>query len=112
MKYIATWTAVALTTALAGCSTGTASSNRSLESVHQPVVRNAIYQFDVATANGELPPSEQGRLQGWLDAMNVAYGDRIAIDDPSTNGKHPAQETIRPMVPGRGPPGSARVPGD
>jgi len=102
MKTIATWTAVALATTLAGCSTGTASSNRSLESVHQPVVRNAIYQFDVATANGEVPPSEQGRLQGWLDAMNVAYGDRVAIDDPSTYGNSAAQATIRSMVERRG----------
>lgn len=101
MKTFATWTALALATTLAGCS-GSAYSNRSLESVHQPVVRNEIYQFDVATANGELPPSEQGRLQGWLDAMNVAYGDRIAIEDPSTYGHSVAQETIRSMVERRG----------
>src|SRR3546814_7109525 len=66
MKTIATWTALALATTLAGC-TGAANSNRSLESVHQPVVRNAIYQFDVLAANGALPPSEEGRLQGWLE---------------------------------------------
>src|SRR3546814_1510043 len=63
MKKIATWTVLACATSLAGC-TGAAYSNRSLESVHQPVVRNNLYQFDVATADGELPPSEQGRLQG------------------------------------------------
>jgi len=101
MKKIATWTALALATSLAGCA-GAGTSNRSLESVHQPVVRNAIYQFDVAAANGGLPPSEQGRLQGWLDAIGVGYGDRIAIEDPSVYGHVEAQATIRAMVERRG----------
>lgn len=101
MKKIATWTVLALATSLAGCS-GTASSNRSLESVHQPVVRNAIYQFDVAAGNGDLAPSEQARLQSWFDAMGVRYGDRIAIEDPSTYGAGPAQASIRQMVERRG----------
>lgn len=101
MKKIATWTVLACATSLAGC-TGAAYSNRSLESVHQPVVRNNLYQFDVATANGELPPSEQGRLQGWLDAMGVRYGDRIAVEDPSAYGSTSAQATVRAMVERRG----------
>ncbi|PKP88548.1 MAG: hypothetical protein CVT78_03100 [Alphaproteobacteria bacterium HGW-Alphaproteobacteria-17] len=101
MKKIATWTVLALATSLAGC-TGAAYSNRSLDSVHQPVVRNAIYQFDVAASNGELPPSEQGRLQGWLDAMGVRYGDRIAIEDPSVYGAASAQATIRSVIERRG----------
>ncbi|HEV7313470.1 CpaD family pilus assembly protein [Sphingopyxis sp.] len=101
MKKIATWTVLALATSLAGC-TGAAYSNRSLESVHQPVVRNSIYQFDVAAANGELPPSEQGRLQGWFDAMGVRYGDRVAIEDGSAYGAGSAQATVRSMVERRG----------
>lgn len=101
MKKIATWTVLALATSLAGC-TGAAYSNSSLDSVHQPVVRNAIYQFDVAAANGELPPSEQGRLQGWFDAMGVRYGDRISIDDPSVYGATSARATVRSMVGRRG----------
>ncbi|KTE02132.1 MAG: CpaD family pilus assembly protein [Sphingopyxis sp.] len=101
MKKIATWTILALATSLAGC-TGAAVSNRSLDSVHQPVVRNAIYQFDVAASNGELPPSEQGRLQGWLDSMGVRYGDRVAIEDPSAYGAGSALATVRSMVERRG----------
>ena len=101
MKKIATWTVLACATSLAGC-TGAAYSNRSLDSVHQPVVRNNLYQFDVATANGELPPSEQGRLQGWFDAMGVRSGDRIAVEDPSTYGATSAQATVRAMVERRG----------
>lgn len=101
MNKIATWTILALATSLAGCA-GAAVSNRSLDSVHQPVVRNSIYQFDVAASNGELPPSEQGRLQGWFDAMGVRYGDRIAIEDPSAYGASSAQATVRSMIGRRG----------
>lgn len=101
MKKIATWTVLALSASLAGC-TGTAYSNRSLDSVHQPVVRNAIHQFDVAASSGELAPSEQSRLQGWFDAMGVRYGDRISIEDPSVYGATSAQATVRSMVARRG----------
>ena len=101
MKKIATLTAVALATSLAGC-TGAANSNRSLESIHQPVVRNAIYQIDVAAADGDLSPSEQGRLQGWLEAMGVRYGDRVSVEDPSVYGASGAQATIREMIGRRG----------
>jgi len=101
MKKIATWTILALATSLAGCS-GAAYSNRSLESVHQPVVNNSIYQFDVAASNGELAPSEQGRLQGWFDAMGIRYGDRVAIEDSSLYGASAAQATVRSMVERRG----------
>ena len=101
MKKIATWTALALATSLAGC-TGAANSNRSLESIHQPVVRNTIYQFDVAAGSGEVAPSEQGRLQGWLDAMGVRYGDRVAIEDPSVYGASEAQATVRALIERRG----------
>ena len=48
MKKIATWTVLALATTLAGCA-GAANSNRSLESVHQPVVRNDIDLKDTTT---------------------------------------------------------------
>jgi pilus assembly protein CpaD len=109
MNKIATWTVLALATSLAGCAGG-ATNNTSLDSVHQPVVRNTIYQFDVAASNGELPPSEQGRLQGWLDTMGARYGDRIAVEDPSAYGSESAQATIRSMVERRGLLVSADVP--
>lgn len=88
---------------LAGCGAGgVASNNRSLDSVHQPIVSNKIFSFDVATLGGDLPPSEQGRLDGWFDAMGISYGDRIAIEDPSLYGKGPATAAIRTMVERRG----------
>lgn len=69
---------------LGGCM-GT--ENRGLESVHQPVVSRADYVLDLATANGALAAGEQQRLAGWFGTMRLAYGDRIAIDDPSGTGR-------------------------
>lgn len=99
MKKIATLTVLALSASLAGCMGAT---NQGLDSVHQPLVRNTMYQFDVAAGSGELAPSEQGRLQGWLDALGVRYGDRIAIEDPSVYGASEAHSTIRAMIERRG----------
>ena len=103
MKKLHTLTLLALAGSLAGCTGGSAAnSNRSMDSVHQPIVSNQIFNFDVATLGGDLPPSEQGRLEGWLDAMGIAYGDRIAIEDPSLYGKGPATAMIKRMVERRG----------
>lgn len=66
--------------ALAGC--GGMATNRSLYSEHQPVVERANFALDVATGSGGLPYAEQQRLTGWFDAMDLRYGDRIAIVDP------------------------------
>lgn len=71
---------LALGASLAGC--GGMPTNRSLDSVHQPVVSRNNYTLDVATGSGGLSYSEQRRLAGWFDAMNLRYGDRVAIDDP------------------------------
>ncbi|WP_375395703.1 CpaD family pilus assembly protein [uncultured Sphingomonas sp.] len=63
---------------LGGCM-GT--ENRGLESVHQALVSRSDYALDLATAGGGLAPGEQRRLVGWMAALHVGYGDRIAIDD-------------------------------
>lgn len=65
---------------LGGCM-GT--QNRGLESVHQPVVAQTDFAFDVATAGGAMAPGEERRLAGWMATMRIGYGDRVAIDDPS-----------------------------
>jgi len=72
--------ALSLALALSGC--GGMASNRSLESVHQPVVEKTNFVLDVTTGPGGLSVPEQKRLAGWFDAMNLHYGDRIYIDDP------------------------------
>jgi pilus assembly protein CpaD len=101
MKKMTTLTMLVMAGTLAGCG-GNANSNRSLDSVHQPIVSNKIFTFDVATMGGDLPPSEQGKLEGWFDAMGIAYGDRIAVEDPSLYGKSGATATVRKMVERRG----------
>lgn len=60
----------------------TGTQNRSLESVHQPVVSRNDYVFDVATTRGGLAPGEAHRLATWMASLRLGYGDRIAIDDP------------------------------
>lgn len=79
-KLAASAIALSLSVVLAGC--GGMPTNRSLYSVHQPVVERTNYTLDVATGPGGLSYPEQRRLAGWFDAMDLRYGDRIAIDDP------------------------------
>lgn len=80
---LATRTAIvaALGLSLAGC--GGIPTNRSMNSVHQPVVEKVKYALDVSTDGSGLAYGEQQRLAGWFDAMNLKYGDRIYVDDPS-----------------------------
>lgn len=79
-KIAGTALALSLAGALAGC--GGVATNRSLDSVHQPVVERTNYTLDVATGAGGLSYPEQQRLAGWFEALDLRYGDRIAIDDP------------------------------
>jgi pilus assembly protein CpaD len=71
---------------LGGCAGLTAKNNNTLESIHQPVVERTNYTLDVATGSGGISLPEQRRLTGWFDAMDLRYGDRIAIDDPLASG--------------------------
>src|SRR5579872_825916 len=75
--------ALSLGLTLAAC--GGIATNSSLDSVHQAVVEHVNYTLDVTTGPGGLSYPEQRRLAGWLDAMDLRYGDRISIDDPLAN---------------------------
>lgn len=74
--------ALSLGLALSACMGGGSMTNNSLESVHQPVVERVNYTLDLTTGPGGLSLPEQRRLAGWFEALNLSYGDRIAIDDP------------------------------
>lgn len=74
--------ALSLATVLAGCSGMGMADNRSLDSVHQPIVERVNYTLDVTTGPGGLSYPEQRRLAGWFEAMDLRYGDRISVDDP------------------------------
>ena len=75
--------AAALGLALAGCAG--MPTNRSLYSTKQPVVERENFTMDVAAIPNGLPVSEQVRLNGWFEAMDLRYGDRVAIEDPAAN---------------------------
>jgi len=68
---------------LAGC--GGMATNNTVYSTKQAVVERQNFTFDVATNSSGLPVSEQARLNGWFEAMDLRYGDRIAIEDPGAN---------------------------
>jgi len=104
---------------LAGC--GNMPTNTSLYSTKVPVVARASMTMDVATTPGGLPVSEQQRLAGWFETLDLRYGDRIAIENPDQN---PAVTgAVRdlaaryglmladtaPITPGNLAPGQARV---
>ena len=59
--------------------------NHSLYSTAQPVVERTHYTFDVVGGPGGPSIPEQRRLAGWFEALNLKYGDRVSIDDPSVN---------------------------
>jgi len=77
--YHAAIAAAAIAT-LSGC--GNMASNRSLESLHQPVVSRSNYTLDLNAEGGALPAQEQRRLAEWFQAMDLGYGDRVSLDDP------------------------------
>lgn len=76
--------AVSLGLALTAC--GGMPTNRTLYSVKQPVVERTNYTLDLRSDGGGLGYTEQQRLDGWFEAMDLRYGDRLAIDDPMMSG--------------------------
>lgn len=85
--------AILLSGTLGACATPSgATNNGSLYSVNQPVVQRANYTLDLRTSSSGLPVPEQARLAQWFETLDLRYGDRVAIDDPS------ASEGIRNQV--------------
>lgn len=80
-KPVAAAITLSLGLATAACSSA-GYEKRGLDSLHQPVVKRTNYTIDLVTGAGGLSVPEQRRLADWFEAMNVRYGDRIAIDDP------------------------------
>ncbi|KWV90373.1 CpaD family pilus assembly protein [Erythrobacter sp. YT30] len=75
--------ALALSLGLAGC--GGMPTNTTVYSEKQPVVERSNFTLDVRTNASGLPITEQQRLNGWFEAMDLRYGDRITIEDPGQN---------------------------
>lgn len=69
--------------------TAQAKPNRSVDSVHQPVVSHTAFTYDVqAGPDGGLTAADARRLDDWLVSIDLGYGDQVAIaadayDSPS-----------------------------
>lgn len=63
---------------LAACQTDGA--NRSVDSIHQPVVSHTAFTYDVqAGPDGGLSASEARRLDDWFASIGLGYGDQVAM---------------------------------
>ena len=78
MHIVPKLTIAALGLSLAACSGS--HINRTMYSVHQPVVTRSTYAIDLNAGSGGLAPAEQQRLAEWMSALDARYGDRVAID--------------------------------
>jgi pilus assembly protein CpaD len=76
-------TLVALSTAACGPETNrlTPVSNPTVYSVNQPVVQQTNYVLDLSSGGGGLAASEQARLAGWFEGLDLRYGDRVYAED-------------------------------
>lgn len=51
-----------------------------MSALHVPVVSRTNYVFDAAAPGGALAPGEAERLNAWLQALDVRYGDTVFVD--------------------------------
>lgn len=63
---------------VAGC--GSLGTNTSMYSAHQPVVERSNFALDLNIDGAGISTDEQRRMNEWFDALDVRYGDRVAID--------------------------------
>jgi pilus assembly protein CpaD len=72
--------------------------NRSVDTVHQPVVNRTDYVLDIGATPSGLAPGESDRLAGWFDGLNLGYGDTITLDDPAGWRGGAAQDAVGGIV--------------
>lgn len=74
-------------------------SLRSLEPLNQPVVQRTDFVFD-ATPDGYngLSREEQRRIRDWFDAIDLRYGDRVAIAEGGLYAHSAAAEAVENLV--------------
>ena len=96
MRIISMALVTALGLSVTAC--GSTTANRSVYSERQPVVSKANYVLDLSAGNGGLSSTEQARLSGWVDALELGYGDRVAIDDPGYSTSPVAKAAVEAIV--------------
>jgi pilus assembly protein CpaD len=67
-------------TALALSACVSPGANTSMYSVHQPVIERTNYAIDIDASGGMVSPTEAQRMSEWFEAMQLRYGDRVAVD--------------------------------
>lgn len=83
---------------LAACQTDQA-ANRSVDSVHQPVVSHTAFTYDVqAGPDGGLTGSEARRLNDWFASIGLGYGDQVAMVTDATSYSPSLREGIADVV--------------
>lgn len=100
MRIVSMALITALGLSVTACGSNTA--NRSVYSERQPVVSKSNFVLDLSAGNGGLSTAEQNRLSGWLDALELGYGDRVSIDDPSYSNSAVAKSAVENIVAGYG----------
>lgn len=95
MSHHAPTAIAALALLLAGCTADNAGlpTNRTLYSVHQPVVQRTDYVLDLDQGGDGLSQSEQDRLSAWFSSLNLGYGDLVHVD-----GSYVAQATLADVM--------------
>ncbi len=81
---------------------GSTTANRSVYSERQPVVTKANFVLDLSAGTGGLSTAEQSRLSGWFEALELGYGDRVSIADPSYSASGLAKTAVENIVAGYG----------
>jgi pilus assembly protein CpaD len=85
----------ALLTALAACGP----VNRSVNTVKAPTVQSTQLAHDVRFAGYDSLAADQARgLAEWLESIDIAYGDRISVDDPIDAGASARRAAIAGVV--------------
>lgn len=71
--------------------------NRGVESANQPVVSRTDYVFDVGS-DALTQGDGQGRLDAWFGALDLAYGDKVALDDPTPYDHRAVREAVAAVL--------------
>ncbi|QJB69059.1 CpaD family pilus assembly protein [Parasphingorhabdus halotolerans] len=96
MRFVSSALVIALGLSVTAC--GSTTANRSVNSERQPVVTRSNFVLDLNVSGGALSSSEQDRLIGWFDALDLGYGDRVAIEDPSYASSAAARSTVEAIA--------------
>jgi len=100
MKKLTTITAVSLALAITGC--GSIGNNSSLYSANQPVVERTNYAIDVNLDSSGVSNPEKERLAQWFEALELGYGDRVALDFGSGYPSAAAKQDVSELAARRG----------